>query len=72
MENLLGTQSNIVSFAKRFQIIALNQNKKQALDRIYGTSDLAKIRQLPKKSRLAEKAYKNLDRLGVAAGIIPK
>ncbi len=72
IENLLGPQSNIVSFAKRFQIIAQNQNTKQALDRIYGTSDLEKIQQMPKDSSLAKKAYKNLDYLGVAAGIIPK
>ncbi len=72
IENLLGDQSNIVSFAKRFQIIAQNQNTKQALDRIYGTSDLKKIQRMSKKSSLAQKAYKNLDYLGVAAGIIPK
>lgn len=72
IENLLGDQSNIVSFAKRFQIIAQNQNTKQALDRIYGTSDFKKIQRMSKKSSLAQKAYKNLDYLGVAAGIIPK
>lgn len=71
-ENLLAPQSNIVSFAKRFQIIAQNQNTKQALDRIYGTSDLDKIERMPKNSSLAQKAYKNLNYLGVAAGIIPK
>ena len=72
MEYLLSPQSNIVSFAKKFNIIAQNKNNKQALDRIYGTSNLDKIKNMSKKSSLAQKAYKNLDFLGVAAGIIPK
>lgn len=72
LENLLDPESNILSFSKRFQIIAQNKNQKQALDRIYGTSDLEEIAQIPKNSSLARKAYKNLDLLGVAAGIIPK
>ena len=70
--NILSPDSNIASFSKRFEIIAENQNTKQALDRIYGTSDLAQIEQMDKKSSLEKTAYKNLDKLGVAAGIIYK
>lgn len=70
--DILGEDSNIASFSKRFQIIAENQNTKQALDRIYGTSDLEVIKQMDKNSSLAQVAYKNLDKLGVAAGIIYK
>lgn len=70
--DLLSPDSNIVSFAKRFEIIAQNRNTKQALDRIYGTSDLAEIEKMDKRSSLEKIAYKNLDKLGVAAGIIYK
>lgn len=70
--DILGKDSNIASFSKRFEIIAHNQNAKQALDRIYGTSDLQAINQMDKTSSLAQVAYKNLDKLGVAAGIIYK
>lgn len=70
--DILGQNSNIASFSKRFEIIADNQNTKQALDRIYGTSDLEAIEQMNKTSSLAQVAYKNLDKLGVAAGIIYK
>ena len=70
--DILGKGSNIASFSKRFEIIADNQNTKQALDRIYGTSDLEVIRQMDKRSSLAKVAYQNLDKLGVAAGIIYK
>lgn len=70
--DILGSDSNIASFSKRFQIIAENQNTKQALDRIYGTNDLDLIEKTDKVSSLAKKAYKALDKLGVAAGIIQK
>ncbi len=70
--DLLSTDSNIASFSQRFNLIAENQNTKQALDRIYGTSDLEKIQQMEKTSSLAKSAYQNLDKLGVAAGIIYK
>lgn len=69
---ILSPTSNIASFSKRFEIIADNKNTKQALDRIYGTSDLAEIEKMDKKSSLEKTAYQNLDRLGVAAGIIYK
>ncbi len=68
---LLPAESNITSFANRFEIIATNQNTKQALDRIYHTSNLDEIATMEKTSSLAEVAYKNLDKLGVAAGVIP-
>lgn len=69
---LLGKDSNIVSFSKRFEIIAENNNTKQALDRIYGTSDIDLIESMDKHSSLAKTAYKHLNKLGVAAGIIYK
>ena len=70
--DILGKDSNIASFSKLFKIIAENQNTKQALERIYGTDDLEAIEQMYKNSSLAKVAYKNLDKLGVAAGIIYK
>lgn len=70
--DILGNSSNIASFSTRFEIIAENQNVKQALDRIYGTDDLDAIKHMDKNSSLAKVAYKHLDKLGVAAGIIYK
>lgn len=72
MRNILSADSNIASFSKRFKIIAKNENNKQALDRIYGTNNLDEIKQMVKKSSLEKNAYKNLNKLGVAAGIIFK
>lgn len=69
---LLSPDSNITNFANRFEIIATNQNSKQALDRIYETSNMAEIEAMAKTSSLAKIAYKNLDKLGVAAGVIPR
>lgn len=71
-QEILPLDSNITAFANRFEIIATNQNTKQALDRIYETSDMENIEALEKTSSLAEVAYKNLDKLGVAAGVIPR
>ena len=71
-QDILPPDSNITSFANRFEIIATNHNTKQALDRIYETSDMEEIEQMEKHSSLAEVAYKNLDKLGVAAGVISK
>lgn len=72
LQDLLSETSNITSFAKRFTIIAKNNNHKQALERIYGTSNLEKIKQMEKTSSLQKKVYKNLDKVGEAAGIIYK
>ena len=71
-QDILPTNSNITAFANRFDIIATNQNAKQALDRIYGTSDMAVIKAMDKPSSLAEMAYNNLEKLGVAAGVISR
>ena len=71
-QELLPTDSNITSFANRFEIFATNQNTKQALDRIYETSNIEEIEAMEKTSSLAEVAYKHLDKLGVAAGVIPR
>ena len=70
MQELLLPDSNITSFANRFEVIASNRNAKQALDRIYETSNLEEIAQMEKTSSLAKVVYKNLDKLGVAAGVI--
>ncbi|MFA6863726.1 MAG: hypothetical protein WCS11_07550, partial [Dysgonamonadaceae bacterium] len=71
-QEILPPDRNITAFANRFEIIATNQNTKQALDRIYETSDLTEIERMEKPSSLAKVAYKNLDKLGVAAGVIPR
>lgn len=71
-QELLPPVSNITSFANRFEIFASNQNAKQALDRIYETSDLEEIKVMEKTSSLAKVAHKHLDKLGVAAGVIPR
>lgn len=71
-QDLLGEDSNIVSFSRRFEIIAENENKKQALERIYGTSDLDEIEQMDKNSSLQKIAYRNLEKIGESAGIIYK
>lgn len=71
-QELLSADSNITSFANRFEIFATNQNAKQALDRIYETSDMEEIEAMEKTSSLAEVAYMNLDKLGVAAGVIQR
>lgn len=70
--DILGQDSNIVSFSHRFKILTDNKNTKQALDRIYGTNDLDLIEKMTKNSSLEKLAYKNLDKLGVATGIIYK
>ncbi len=72
MGDILSEDSNIAAFSKKFEIIADNQNTKQALDRIYGTNDLEVIEQIVKSSSLSKIAYKNLNKLGVATGIIYK
>lgn len=72
VQRLLQEASNISTFAKRFTIIAQNQNTKQALERIYGTSDLDEIKQMELTTSLQKIAYKNLDKIGEAAGIIYK
>lgn len=72
IQELLGEASNIAAFARRFEMIAKNKNTKQALARIYGTSDLNEISQMEKTSRLQKAAFKNLDKVGEAAGIIYK
>lgn len=71
LQDLLPHESNITNFANRFTIIAENSNQKQALDRIYKTSDLEAIKTMRKTTTLEKKAYKNLGKLGVAAGVIP-
>lgn len=69
---LLNADSNIASFIRRFEIIACHENPTQALNRIYGTDSLEEIKTMNHKSSLAKKAYQNLDKLGVAVGIIKK
>ena len=69
-QQILKKDSNITHFANRFEIIAQSENRRQALTRIYGTLDIAEIEKMEKKSSLAKLAYKNIDKLGVAAGVI--
>ena len=69
-QEILPPDSNIAGFANRFEIIANNRNSKQALDRIYETSNMEEIEAMDKVSSLAKVAYQNLDKLGVAAGVI--
>ena len=69
-QKILPPDSNITAFANRFEIFAANKNAKQALDRIYETSNMKEIAAMEKHSSLAKVAYKNLDKLGVAAGVI--
>ena len=71
-QKILPPDSNIIKFANRYEIIATNENSKQALDRIYETSDLSEIAKMDKTTSLTKVAYKNLDKLGVAAGVIKK
>lgn len=72
IQTLLPEDSNITAFANLFTIIAQNQNTKQALERIYGTSDLEEIEKMEKQSSLQKKVYRHLDQVGEAAGIIKK
>lgn len=60
IRDILSPVSNIASFSKRFKIIADNQNTKQALDRIYGTSDLTEIEKMDKKSSLEKMLIETL------------
>lgn len=71
LKELLDNNSNIIQFANRFEIIASCPNHHQALERIYGSDDFDRIRQMEKNSRLARKAWKHPDLLGVSAGVIP-
>lgn len=72
IQALLPETSNITAFANLFTIIAQNKNTKQALERIYGTSDLEAIEKMDKHSSLQEKVHKNLKLVGEATGIIYK
>lgn len=72
MLELLNPDSNISQFIHRFKVIASHDNPNQALKRIYGTTDIEAIKKLDHSSSLAQKAYLNLDKLGVALGIIKR
>lgn len=72
LKAILPADSNIISFQKHFKIIASHNFPNQALNRIYGTTDLNLIETMDKPSRLQQKAYLNLEHLGVSAGIIYK
>ena len=70
MLDILNPNSNIASFIKRFEVIGYHNNPYQALNRIYNTSNIEEIKKLEHKSSLAKVAYLNLDKLGVALGMI--
>lgn len=64
---LMRPDSNILRFSQNFEVVAVSDdNKIQALERIYGTSDLNMIQTMPKQTSLQQKAFQNLDALGVA------
>src|SRR5690625_7851235 len=59
LQDLLSETSNITSFAKRFTIIAKNNNHKQAIERIYDTNKLEKNKQKEKSTNMQKKDNKN-------------
>lgn len=69
--SLLKPSSNIYQFAKRFEVIASNHANYQALQRVYGTEDLQKIKSMPKTTSLAQLIFQNTDKLGVSFGFMP-
>ncbi|MDE8071083.1 acyltransferase domain-containing protein [Erysipelothrix rhusiopathiae] len=62
--------SHIVQFGNRFEVIASSHNRYQALERIYGTTDMYEISRMNKTTQLQRDAYKHPEMLGVACGII--
>lgn len=69
--SLLDENSNIVKFAKSFELIASNKATYQALQRVYGTEDLDIIKERDKNTRLEKLIYKNLELCGVGFGYRP-
>ena len=70
LRKLLPIDSNIISFASRFEILGLSNNHSQALVRIYGSDDLEKIRRMKKITTLQKGAFSIYQDLGVGIGFL--
>ena len=68
-KNLLAENSNILKFVENFTIISEVQDQKQALESMYGKSNIAKD-YYPMDTSLQRMAFLNLNYLGYACGII--
>ena len=71
MSYLLPSESNIVKFGHRFEIIQEAPIQYQILERVYGTQDLEAIAKMPKKTSLQRNILNNLENVGVSFGYIP-
>lgn len=70
VRQVLDSDSNIIKFKNRFELIATSNNYTQALERIYGTENLDEIKHMKKTSSLAKKAYLIYQDLGVGCAVI--
>lgn len=70
LRRLLPIDSNIISFASRFEILGLSNNYSQALYRIYGSSDFERIRRMSKITTLQKGAFSIYQNLGVGIGFL--
>lgn len=70
LKKLLPSQSKILRFANRFEIIGLSNNYSQALVRIYGTSDLKQIKKVKNTTTLQKNAIAIYQDLGVGIGFL--
>ncbi len=68
-QKLLNQNSNILNFAKRFEIISDINDKEEAIERIYG-KNYRKKSDFPQKTALQKNALNNFRNLGYACGII--
>ncbi len=68
-QKLLNQNSNILNFAKRFEIISEINDKEEAIGRIYG-NNYRKKSDFPQKTALQKNALNNFNNLGYACGII--
>lgn len=70
--SILKEDSNIIKFQKRFKIIGKHSVPDQSLLRIYKTTDMEIINTMEKTTSLQKSMYKNIDKLGVAVGVLWK
>lgn len=68
--DLMGEDSNIIKFQKRFEIIGTHDVADQTLSRVYNTINTKEIQAMPKTTSLMKTAYLNMDKLGVGVGVI--
>lgn len=68
-KKLLSENSNIVKFAKRFEIISEIKDREEAVERIYG-KNYRKKSDFPQNTRLQRNTLNHFDSLGYACGII--